>query len=213
MRTLVRVDERTFETDLHGSVQSERERARMFSTAIGCDLVLYEKPQEILPVVPEPADPVLASPRVLDWVRKVAGYVEWDHELACAITDAANDDPLWKGPTGPVKTAALLLALACTSGSGLHPNRIGGGDGSLGYGIYAIRMPPNCGHLPADVLLLPRTASYVAIDLVRQSLDAYPVRQLEDLHWFPESNPPSERDLCVAAERAYLTRRLLKEAA
>jgi hypothetical protein len=210
MRTLVAVKEHSFEVD---RFESERERARAFSSAIGCDLVLYEQSARAVLKVPEPADTAINSPRVLAWVRKAAGYVEWDHELACAILDAATDDPIWPGPAGIVQTAAFLLALACTSGSGLHPNRIGGGDGSLGYGIYAIRMPPGCGHLPADVLLLPRTASYVAIDLVRQSLEAYPVAQLEDFHWFPESDPPSERDLCIAAERAYLTRMLLKEAA
>jgi hypothetical protein len=210
MRTLVAVREQSFELD-RIEAYSERQRARMFAEAIGCDLTLYQ-PRETLKV-PEPADTILSSPRVLAWVRKAAGYVEWDHELACAICDASLEDPLFQGPAGAVQTAAFLLALACTSGSGLHPNRIGGGDGSLGYGIYAIRMPPNSGHLPADVLLLPRTASYVAIDLARQSLDAYPVAELEDFHWFPESDPPSERDLCIAAERAYLTRMLLKEAA
>jgi len=204
-QTLVEVEDRTL----------ERLRARAFADEItSCDLALYVEPaRALLPKVPEPRDLSMHSPRILAWVRKVAGYCDHDHEVACAITDASMDDPLWPGEAGALKTAAFLIALACTSGAAFHPNRIGGGDGSLGYGIYAIRMPPGMGHLPADVLLLPRTASYVAIDLVRQMIESYPARSLEDLHWFPESDPPSERDRCVAAERAFLTRRLLQEAA
>ena len=95
-------------------------------------------------------------------------YVPSYQESSEAIALASTEDPLWPTrPDGSARTAAILVALAW-HGSRFHPNLVDRDKGTMG--LFGIR-PPNP-HISANMLLLPRTAAYVAIDLVRESCRA-----------------------------------------
>ena len=145
----------------------------------------------------------LSPELVLEWIRKLAGCCYQDCEIATAISDAACASPLWDDEAGPHRTAALLVALALTV-SNLHPNLVGVEGG---FGVFQIRVPrPD---IDATVLLVPRTAAHVAIEMLRQALEMPGEMTLaERLVWYPEA--PSAREAWCASERILLTNQLLQ---
>ncbi len=72
---------------------------------------------------------------------------------------------IFLGSDGPMRTAALLLAIAFVE-SRFNPTAIG--DHGASFGLFQIQ-PPTA-HLHANALLLPRDAAPVAIKLVKTSL-------------------------------------------
>ena len=107
-------------------------------------------------------------------------------EVATAIGDAANDDPLFPARAdGAEWTAALLTAIGIKA-SGLHTSLISIDKGA--YGLFQIRVPKGY-KVMANDLLLPKTAAYFAIDLVRQSILRSASRPVyERLQWFVDPN-------------------------
>jgi len=90
-------------------------------------------------------------------------------EIAEAIALASNDDPVFDGPEGPMKTASLLLAIAFYE-SRFNPRAIG--DHGESFGLFQIQVPTARLVVPdavANTLLLPRTAAPVATALIRLS--------------------------------------------
>lgn len=140
---------------------------------------------------------------VLTWIRKVAGTCYQDSEIATAISDAAVASPIWDDQAGALRTAALLVALALTT-SNMHPNLVSP-DG--GFGVFQIRVPGP--HVDASVLLLPRSAAHVAIELLRQSLEMPGDMPLaERLVWYPDR--PAPRETWCAPERILIAHQLLE---
>lgn len=87
--------------------------------------------------------------------------------VAQAIARGAFDDPLFPGEdAGAEATAAILLAIAW-SASKCRPY---GREGRM-LGLYRIR-PPVDPPVLAQTLLLPRTATLIALDIARYSLSA-----------------------------------------
>ena len=85
-------------------------------------------------------------------------------EIAEAIADASNQDPLFPGEDGARKTAAVLLALAYHE-SRFQPNVVG--DNGASFGLFQIQ-PPTA-KVEAHLLTLPRNAAFIAIGLIRTS--------------------------------------------
>jgi hypothetical protein len=101
-------------------------------------------------------------------------------ETSTAIADAANADPLSHDPDGAVKTAAILIALAKHE-SDFHPNAIGDHGASLGL----FQIQPPTAKVDGTLLLVPRTAAPVAIDLIRTSFRVCGKRPWEErLAWY-----------------------------
>jgi hypothetical protein len=103
---------------------------------------------------------------VLAMLRTLAPSSMYAHafpEIAEAIATASNHDPLFpRRKDGCARTASILVAIAWHE-SRFHPNAVYNGS----FGLYQIRPPSP--ELSAKILLLPRDASYVAIDLIRTS--------------------------------------------
>jgi len=106
-------------------------------------------------------------------------------EISEAIATAATEDPLFPGrEDGSELTAAILVALAWHE-SRFHPNAVG--DNGRSFGLFQIQPPTS--QTKAELLLLPRTASYIAIDLIRKSFIACQKRTWsEALSWYVASN-------------------------
>lgn len=86
-------------------------------------------------------------------------------ETAEAIALAANTRPIFEGEDGAVKTAAFLLAIAWKE-SRFNPTAVGDNGASLG--LFQIQAPT--AHVTANMLLVPREAAPIAINLVKTSL-------------------------------------------
>jgi len=102
-------------------------------------------------------------------------------ETADAIAEASNSDPLYKNDKeGAIRTASLLIALAWHE-SRFQPNVVG--DHGRSLGLFQIQ-PPTA-HVDGSLLLLPRSAALIAIDLIRSSFKAcakHPVK--ERMAWY-----------------------------
>ena len=125
-------------------------------------------------------------------------------ESAFAIAEAATKAPLFAGPQGPLATAAVLVALAWSE-SEFHPTLVSHRHGRSTYGLFQVELESP--KMPADPFLLPRHAAHVAIELLRQGLEAEAdqgrAASLERaLSWYDE---PSH----LFAARFTLTRALL----
>jgi hypothetical protein len=134
-------------------------------------------------------------------------------EISEAIAQASNDDPLFSGEHGAYKTAALLVAIAWYE-SRFHPNIVHKeADGSTSFGLYQIQAPT--AKVPGNLLLLPRTASYVAIDLLRQSFrQCASAPEDERLAWYASSGNGCPRNPLVREQskrRVGLARRLYEK--
>lgn len=105
-------------------------------------------------------------------------------EMATAIATASSHDPLFPHrKDGCERTAAILVAIAWHE-SHFHPNAVGDNGASLG--MYQIQ-PPTV-QLDGKLLLLPRTASYIAIDLIRRSFQKCEGRAWDErLVWYAAS--------------------------
>lgn len=117
----------------------------------------------------------ISVPVVIAMMRAVSMF-ETPHfpEIATAISTASNHDPLFPHrKEGCAATAAVLVAIAWHE-SNFRPNAVGDNGESLG--LYQIQ-PPTA-KIDGKLLLIPRNASYVAIDLVRTSF-----RQCKDKPW------------------------------
>lgn len=106
-------------------------------------------------------------------------------EVSEAITQASNQDPIFPGDKeGCKKTAAILIALAWYE-SRFHPNAVG--DNGRSFGLFQIQ-PPTA-KVQSNLLTNPRTASFIAVDLVRRSFSACEKRPYEErLSWYVSSN-------------------------
>jgi hypothetical protein len=106
-------------------------------------------------------------------------------EISEAIATAATQDPLFpQRADGSYWTAAILVALAYKE-SAFHANVIG--DHGKSFGLFQIQ-PPTA-QVKAELLLVPRTASFIAIDLIRQSFYHCQKRGWEEkLSWYVASN-------------------------
>lgn len=105
-------------------------------------------------------------------------------EIATAIATASNHDPLFPHrKDGCERTAAILVAIAWHE-SRFHPNA--NGDNGQSLGLFQIQ-PPTA-RVDGKLLLLPRTASYIAIDLIRTSFQKCEQRPWGDkLVWYAAS--------------------------
>jgi len=105
-------------------------------------------------------------------------------EISRAIAEASSEDPLFpQRSDGAERTATILVSIAFYE-SRFHPNVIG--DQGRSFGLYQIQ--PGTWKIDGKVLLLPRTASNVAIDLVRKSFKACAKRPWQErLAWYAAS--------------------------
>lgn len=150
--------------------------------------------KKLVPMGQDGVDPrpmlaeAIASTLVLAALNKLepfSPFVPQYAEVAEAITQAANHDPLFpEDKDGCRKTAAILVALAWHE-SRFQPNVVG--DHGRSFGLYQIQ-PPTA-KVPSNVLTNPRTASYIAVDLIRQSFQACAKRPFEErLSWYVSSS-------------------------
>lgn len=102
-------------------------------------------------------------------------------ETADAIAEASNSDPLYKDDNeGAIRTASLLIALAWHE-SRFQPNVIG--DHGRSLGLFQIQ-PPTA-HVDGSLLLLPRSAALIAIDLIRSSFKTCAKRPVKErMSWY-----------------------------
>ena len=131
-------------------------------------------------------------------------------EVAAAVTKASNEDPLFpENESGSEATATILVALAFHESS-FHPNVIG--DHGKSFGLYQIQ-PPTA-RVDGSLLLLPLNASYVAIDLIRQSFRHCEARPWpERLSWYVASNGCPSHPIIVkkSMERLILAQELFRK--
>jgi hypothetical protein len=107
-------------------------------------------------------------------------------ETAAGIAEAAGQDPLLTNESGAEITASLLVAVAFEA-SRLDPYSHGGGR----VGLFRIR-PPTYPRPEPNVLLLPRSAALVAIDLMRTSFSTCVRMPWEKrLAWFFDLGTPN----------------------
>jgi hypothetical protein len=132
---------------------------------------------------PEGTPEMVPANWVLAIMMKLVPAAPWMFsfgETSTAISQAANDDPLFAGEDGRHKTAAVLIALAYHE-SRFQPNVVG--DSGHSFGLFQIQ-PPTA-KVDASLLLLPRNAAYIAIDLIRTSFSVCRSQpQQEKLSWF-----------------------------
>lgn len=140
-----------------------------------------------VPSARAPSSPrvALGAHHVQAWMYKLVGQDSW--EIASAIAKASNDDPLWTDPDGVRRTAVLLIAMAAVR-SGFHPSKIG--EQGKAFGLYQIMLDDP--EKSADPLLLPLTASYVAIELVRQAIETEP-NPIMALAWYDRSRSGQQK--------------------
>lgn len=104
--------------------------------------------------------------RILDGLGGALPWRSTFPEVAAAIARAATDDPILPDRADGAELTASLLVAASWEASRFEPH-----DNAYGrVGLYRIRPPP----FPTmpNQLVMPRSASLVAIDLMRTSFDA-----------------------------------------
>jgi len=132
-------------------------------------------------------------------------------EISEAIALASCNDPLFPNrPDGAERTAAILTALAWHE-SRFHPNIIG--DQGRSFGLWQIQ-PPTA-KIDASLLLLPRNAAFIAIDLIRQSMMHCRARPWgERLSWYAASascDPPNPKVIHQSLLRMQTADKLYKQ--
>lgn len=181
-------------------------------------------PTAIEEPTPVPAHWVLAVMReaIPASSQKQGVYFTYD-ETAAAIAEAASARPIFAGRAGALKTAALLLAIAYYESS-FDPKAIG--DNNASFGLYQIQPPtvkygegvtgiPEMGNfaMTANVLLLPRDASLVALSLIKTSLricGAFPWH--ERLGWYAAGqNGCQEKGRKKSVSRMLLAEKFVRE--
>ncbi len=127
-------------------------------------------------------------------------------EVSSAMAKAANEDPLFpQHEAGCEVTACILIALAYQA-SKFHTSLI-----REGLGLYQI-LPPSP-EIDGSLLLNPINASFIVLDLVRQSF-----RRCEDRPWFerlswyvaPDAQP-SHLTIKKSMERLILAQELFRK--
>lgn len=118
-------------------------------------------------------------------------YIEKFGEIAAAITKASNSDPLFpQYEAGSEATASILVALAFKE-SGFHQSVIG--DRGKSFGLFQIQPPTAGPRIKGQMLLVPMSASLVAVDLIRTSFRQCEKRPwIERLSWYVASNGCSD---------------------
>lgn len=131
-------------------------------------------------------------------------------EIAASMVKASNEDPLFpEHESGSEATASILVALAWQE-SRFHPNVIG--DSGKSFGLYQIQ-PPTA-KVDGSLLLLPMNASYIAVDLIRQSFRHCESRPWpERLSWYVASNGCPTHPIIVkkSMERLILAQELFRK--
>lgn len=129
-------------------------------------------------------------------------------EISEAITEASNQDPLFpQDKDGCRKTAAILISIAWFE-SRFHTNAVG--DNGKSFGLFQIQ-PPTA-QVKSNILLNPRTASFVAVDLVRKSFQACEKRPYEErLSWYVSSSGCPSHPIIVkkSLDRMLMSNRIL----
>lgn len=150
---------------------------------------------------------------VMNKLQPSAPWIMSYGETAEAIAQAANADPLFNEADGPKRTAAVLIALAFHE-SHFQPNVIG--DSGHSFGLFQIQ-PPTA-RVDASLLLLPRNAAFIAIDLIRQSFKVCERESFEHkLAWYaagPHGCDPQkdkQRGNHASALRMGLAKQLMKD--
>lgn len=131
-------------------------------------------------------------------------------EISAAMAKASNEDPLFpQHEAGSEVTACILVALAHQE-SRFHPNVIG--DKGKSFGLYQIQ-PPTA-KVDGSLLLIPVNASFVAVDLIRQSFSHCSARPWpERLSWYVASNGCPSHPVIVkkSMERLILAQELFRK--
>jgi hypothetical protein len=144
----------------------------------------------------------------LNKIEPFGPHVPQYAEVAEAITQASNHDPLFpEDKDGSRKTAAILVSLAWFE-SRFHPNAVG--DNGRSFGLFQIQ-PPTA-KVESNILTNPRTASYIAVDLIRRSFQACAKRPYEErLSWYVSSNgcPSSPIIVKKSMDRLLMATRIL----
>jgi hypothetical protein len=123
--------------------------------------------------------------KIMNTVEPFGAHVPRYGEISEAITQAANQDPLFPElADGCARTAAVLLAIS------YHETRWNPalmGDNGRSFGLYQIQ-PPTA-KVSGNLLLNARDASFIAIDLVRKSMFECRARPWQErLSWYVASN-------------------------
>jgi len=109
-------------------------------------------------------------------LESMGPHVGFYGEIALGISNASNQDPLFPAHEAGCEATACILAALAYSRSRFHQSLWSKHLGTMG--LYQIQPPTVT--VPAKMLLLPKDASYVALDLVRYSfrkLKNQPVRE------------------------------------
>ena len=134
-------------------------------------------------------------------------YMDKYGEIASAITRASNQDPLFpQYESGGEATAAILVALAYKESS-FHQNVLG--DKGKSFGLFQIQ-PPTA-RVKGQILLIPLSASLIAVDLIRTSFRQCSDRPwVERLAWYVASNGCTSHPVIVkkSMERLMLAQQL-----
>ena len=145
---------------------------------------------------------------LLNFLEPYSPHVPDYGEISEAITQASNEDPIFPNHKDGVRmTAAVLVAVAHYE-SGFHKTVVG--DHGKSFGLFQIQ-PPTA-RTSANLLLNPRTASYVAIDLIRTSFKQCAKRPLlERLSWYVSSIgcPEHQKIVHKSVVRMHEAQRLL----
>jgi hypothetical protein len=109
---------------------------------------------------------------VLSAIYRVDRSYPWEvatslPEIAGAMSWASIQDPIFSTGDGARRTAAVLVSLAHHA-SGFKKSQVRQESEHRSCGLYAVR--PIRG-VTSSLLMLPRSASLVAIDLIRTSLE------------------------------------------
>jgi hypothetical protein len=139
-----------------------------------------------------------------------AAVVQWgtrpDQRTVRTTLAERPDQPL--GPPATLvigRVAALDLAWF---ESRFHPNAVG--DNGRSFGLFQIQ-PPTA-KVESNILTNPRTASYIAVDLIRRSFQACAKRPYEErLSWYVSSNgcPSSPIIVKKSMDRLLMATRIL----
>lgn len=136
-------------------------------------------------------------------------------EISEAVATASNQDPLFPSrPDGCAWTAAILLGLAHKE-SRFHKTVVG--DNGRSFGLFQIQPPTaNMFGKPISINMLtsPRDATFIAIDLIRESFRNCKDRPFEErLSWYASSIgcPKHETIIFKSFDRLVLARTLMKK--
>jgi len=125
--------------------------------------------------------------KILYKFRASAGAIRSYGEVSEAIAKASTEDPLFPSiAEGSEMTAAILVALAWHE-SAFVPSVVG--DNGRSFGLYQIQ--PGTAAVKSNLLTLPKTASFIAVDLIRRSVKHCLAKKRdwrEGLAWYAASS-------------------------